>query len=98
VHDIVDLEGRGVPGVFVASVAFTDAAVAQSHALGCPDVRCAFVAHPIQDRTDAEVAALADAVLDAVVDALTRPARPLMALGVRGVVGAVRSAPVTLGR
>jgi len=55
VHDIVDLERRGIPGVFVASAEFVDAAVAQSKALGFPDVARVFTPHPIQDRTDDEV-------------------------------------------
>jgi hypothetical protein len=33
-----------------------------------------FVAHPIQDRTDDEVRALADGAIDALVAALTTPA------------------------
>jgi len=55
VHDIVDLERRGIPGVFVASAEFVDAAVAQSKALGFPDVARVFTPHPIQDRTDDEM-------------------------------------------
>jgi len=55
VHDIVDLERRGVPGVFVASAEFVDAAVAQSTSLGFPDVARVFTPHPIQDRTDEEM-------------------------------------------
>jgi hypothetical protein len=70
VHDIADLERRGVPGVFVASTEFVDAADAQARALGI-DVRRVFVAHPIQDRTDDEMRALADTALAAVLDALT---------------------------
>ncbi len=54
-HDIVDLERRGIPGVFVASAEFVDAAVAQSKALGFPDVARVFTPHPIQDRTDDEM-------------------------------------------
>ena len=54
-HDIVDLERRGIPGVFVASAQFVDAAVAQSNALGFPDVARVFTPHPIQDRTDDEM-------------------------------------------
>ena len=54
-HDIVDLERRGTPGVFVASAEFVDAAVAQSNALGFPDVARVFTPHPIQDRTDEEM-------------------------------------------
>jgi hypothetical protein len=70
VHDIADLERRGVPGVFVASDVFVDAAAAQSAALGFPAARV-FVAHPIQDRTDEEMVALADAALDQVIALLT---------------------------
>lgn len=69
-HDIADLERRGVPGVFVASDVFVDAAAAQSEALGFPAARV-FVAHPIQDRTDEEMVALADAALGQVVALLT---------------------------
>ena len=71
-HDIADLERRGVPGVFVASAEFIDAARAQATALGFDAAR-AFVAHPIQDRTDEEMVALADAAIDDIVAALTTP-------------------------
>jgi hypothetical protein len=70
VHDIVDLEGRGVPSVFVASTEFVDAADVQASALGFPDVARVFVAHPIQDRSDDEMRAIADSALDAVLAAL----------------------------
>ena len=63
-HDISDLEIRGVPGVFVASSEFIDAAVAQSTSLGYPTMARVFVPHPIQDRTDDEMVALADEVFD----------------------------------
>ena len=69
-HDIADLEGRGLPGVFVASTEFIDAADAQARALGFDPARV-FVAHPIQDRTDAEMAALADAAVDDILKALS---------------------------
>ena len=69
-HDIDDLERRGVPGVYVASDTFTDAAAVQAAALGL-DVAGVFVAHPIQDRTDDEMASLADEAIDALVAALT---------------------------
>ncbi len=59
-----------MPGVFVASTEFVDAAAAQAKALGFDAARV-FVAHPIQDRTDDEMRALADAALDEVVAALT---------------------------
>ena len=70
-HDIVDLERRGVPGVFVASAEFVDAAIAQSNALGFPDVARVFTPHPIQDRTDDEMRAYADQAFAAIVQALT---------------------------
>jgi len=75
VHDIVDLERRGVPGVFVASSEFVSAADAQSTSLGFPDVARVYTPHPIQDRTDDEIRAYADASLDEIVAAVTR--RPI---------------------
>jgi len=60
VHDIADLELRGVPSLFIASSEFIDAASAQAEALGFPDIARVFVGHPIQDRTDAELRALAE--------------------------------------
>jgi hypothetical protein len=69
VHDIADLEARGVPGVFVATVAFTDGAEAQARALGA-DPAAVYVEHPIQDRTDAELVAIADQAYEKVVAAL----------------------------
>jgi len=60
VHDIADLELRGVPSLFVASSEFIDAASAQAEALGFPDIARVFVGHPIQDRTDAEMCELAE--------------------------------------
>lgn len=69
-HDTVNLEALGVPTVFVASTEFIDAADAQSAALGADPARV-FVPHPIQDRTDDEIRALADAAIDGVVRAVT---------------------------
>jgi hypothetical protein len=71
VHDIVDLETRGVPSVFVASAQFVDAAIAQSQALGFPTVARVFTPHPIQDRTDEEMVAYADAALTEIIAAIT---------------------------
>jgi dihydrodipicolinate synthase/N-acetylneuraminate lyase len=59
-HDITDLEGRGIPGVGVASTEFTEAAAAQAESLGF-DAAMVFVQHPIQDRTDDEMRELAEA-------------------------------------
>jgi hypothetical protein len=66
VHDITDLEGLGLPGVFVASAEFVAAATAQASALGFDPARV-FVPHPIQDRSDDEMRALADAAVDEVL-------------------------------
>jgi hypothetical protein len=71
VHDIVNLEDAGVAGVFVATTEFVDAARAQSSALGA-DPAAVFVAHPVQDRTDAELQALADGAVDALLAAITQ--------------------------
>jgi hypothetical protein len=69
VHDILDLESRGVPGAFVATVEFEDGARAQARALG-GEPAAIYVPHPIQDRTDAEIQALADEAAPAVIRAL----------------------------
>jgi hypothetical protein len=71
VHDINELELRGVPGVFVASEQFVDAAAAQSAALGFSAVKRVFTPHPIQDRTDDELQTYADMVFDEIVAAVT---------------------------
>ena len=70
-HDISDLEARGIPAVFVASREFVRAAEAQASALGFPGAARVFVPHPIQDRTDAELQGYADAAYDEIVRALT---------------------------
>jgi hypothetical protein len=71
VHDISDLELRGVPGVFVASREFVSAAEHQSKALGYSAMARVFTPHPIQDRTDDEMVAYADAAFDEIVSQIT---------------------------
>jgi len=56
--------------VFVASAEFAVAARAQAQALGV-DTAHVLVAHPIQDRSDTELRALADGAVDEVVRAVT---------------------------
>ena len=68
-HDIIDLEARGIPGVFVATTEFVDGAEHQARALGA-DPAAVYVEHPIQDRTDAEMEAIADAAFERVAAAL----------------------------
>ena len=72
-HDIADLEARGVPGVFVASAEFVVAAEAQSASLGFPSVARVFTPHPIQDRTDDEMRLYADQAFAAIVAEITTP-------------------------
>ena len=61
----MDLESRGLPSGFVASREFVDAAAAQGKSLGITPASV-FVAHPIQDRTDSEMAQLAQSSMDAI--------------------------------
>jgi hypothetical protein len=70
VHDIADLERRGVVGVFLASEAFAEPARAQGDAIGFP-APFVVVPHPVQDRTDDELRAVADACYPDVVRAVT---------------------------
>jgi phage-related protein len=66
VHDTADLEARGVPSAFVATVEFVDGAEAQARSLGVEPTGH-YVEHPIQDRTDAEMTEIADQAFEAVV-------------------------------
>ena len=70
-HDISDLEIRGVPGVFVASNEFVTAAESQSKSLGYSAMARVFTPHPIQDRTDDEMVAYADATFDEILASIT---------------------------
>ena len=70
-HDISDIELRGVPGVFVASAEFVSAADFQSRSLGYSAMARVFTPHPIQDRTDDEMRAYADAAFDEIVSQIT---------------------------
>lgn len=56
--------------MFVASAEFEEASAAQAAALGFDAARV-FVPHPIQDRTDDEMRALADDAVVEIVGALT---------------------------
>jgi hypothetical protein len=72
VHDSVWFEVNRKPAVMVASDVFVDAAEKQAAALGLPEVRRVFVPHPIQDATDDEMRAKADAIVEQVIDALKK--------------------------
>ncbi|MCA8927829.1 MAG: hypothetical protein KDC18_07140 [Alphaproteobacteria bacterium] len=66
---MADLESRGIPVVGIATTEFIQAKEAQAKALGT-DPAYVFVPHPIQDRTDAELHAMADAYLDEMLKGL----------------------------
>ena len=70
-HDVLAFEGLGKPAVLVASDVFAQAASDQAQRLGAPALRRVFVAHPVQDRTDDELRALARAVHGELIAALT---------------------------
>ena len=69
-HDTTNFEAEGRPAVFIASTEFIEAAHAQSEALGF-NPAAVYVPHPIQDRSDAEIRALADAALEEIIGKLT---------------------------
>ena len=68
---MADLESRGVPTVGIATTEFEQAAEAQAKALGT-DPAYVFVPHPIQDRSNEELHALADAHLDEMLKELVK--------------------------
>ena len=70
-HDTVWFEIQGLPAVTIASSEFAEAAEVQRRALGMEGARYLLVDHPIQDATDDEMRAKAQAVVDQVVAALT---------------------------
>ena len=69
-HDTVWFEIQGTPAVSIASTEFVDAAQTQAEALGMNDAQRIFVEHPIQDATDEEMRAKADAIVEQVIAAL----------------------------
>jgi hypothetical protein len=73
VHDQSQLEAKGIPGVMVATAAFRDGVEAQARAYGFT-YSAVFVEHPVQDRTDAEMVAMADGAIDAIVAQLVAAA------------------------
>ena len=58
-----DIESRGLPTVMVATIEFESGKEAQDKALGC-DLKAVYTEHPIQDRTDEEMLAIADAAFE----------------------------------
>ncbi len=68
---MADLESRGLPSVYIATVEFRDGAAHQARAIGA-DLASVFVPHPIQDRTDDEMREIADEAVEAIVGALEK--------------------------
>jgi alkanesulfonate monooxygenase SsuD/methylene tetrahydromethanopterin reductase-like flavin-dependent oxidoreductase (luciferase family) len=66
---MLDLDLRRVPGAMVATTAFRDAAAAQARSLGF-EPAIVWVQHPIQDRTDEELRAIADEALGPILAAI----------------------------
>lgn len=71
-HDLNELDLRGVPGVSILTEEFRDAFDRQCSSIGF-DGRPIFVPHPIQNRSDAEIRALADRFADTIESALRQP-------------------------
>jgi hypothetical protein len=69
-HDGSNLDSNGVPALIVASTAFVQAAEVQAKALGY-EPTIVWVPHPIQDRTDTELKAIADKAFDEIVAKMT---------------------------
>jgi hypothetical protein len=70
-QDVMELEALGTPAVLVASGAFEQAAREQSALLGQPGLSRVLVGHPIQDRTDEEMQAMARDAVDALLAAVS---------------------------
>ncbi len=65
----MELESRGIPSVGVATTEFVEAAQAQAKSLA-HDAAMIFVPHPVQDRTDDELRAIADAAFEDIIEML----------------------------
>jgi hypothetical protein len=70
-HDLQTLDRRGIPGCGVATEAFRQAADAQMKALGFA-AALAWVPHPIQNRSPAELEAIADATMERILALIQR--------------------------
>ena len=71
-HDIADLVTRDVPAMFITSGVFVQATESHANAFGFSTAQRVFVPHPIQDRTDDEMCALADSAYDSIVAAISK--------------------------
>ena len=69
-RDVIEFESLGRPGVLIASDAFAQAAADQVELLGQPKLAYALAPHPIQDRTDDELRAMAASLVDSALAAI----------------------------
>jgi len=69
-HDIQNLDRRGIPGGFVCSEAFQEAAEAQARSLAF-NPAIVWVPHPIQNRTEKELAMLAEEAMTEILEMIT---------------------------
>ena len=70
-RDVIEFEALGRPGVLVASDAFAQAAAEQVQLLGQPKLAYTLAPHPIQDRTDDELRAMARELADRALAAIS---------------------------
>jgi len=66
----MELENRNIPAAFIASDEFIDAARAQSVSAGF-EPAAIYVPHPIQDRTDEEMAELAESAYTDIIQSIS---------------------------
>jgi hypothetical protein len=71
VCDLVHLERRGIPAVGIATTPFADEAVEQARLLAMPGCRMLYIPHPVQLLTADALARRADAIIPAIIGALT---------------------------
>jgi hypothetical protein len=70
-RDVIEFESLGRPGILIASDAFAQAAADQVQLLGQPKLAYALAPHPIQDRTDDELRAMARDLADEALSAIS---------------------------
>jgi hypothetical protein len=79
VADAVEMERRGIPTVTVFSTAFADAARNQAAGRGMADLPLVRIPHPMHTAPQVVVTERADAVLDTLVERLTRRGKAALA-------------------
>jgi hypothetical protein len=70
-HDVVELEARGIPAVAIGTEPFTSEAEDQARILGMPEQRMITVPHPIQPTPVAIVRGYAERAVAEAVGRLT---------------------------